>query len=110
MKYSMSQLFGEERVFSIENTASTKAKKRICLLIDNSGSMSGSRINLVKHACKSIIKSSDGSIEIAIFTFSTKGVMVQQFYEMSDQNKDVFIQDITNIGIDGSHINNATNP
>jgi uncharacterized protein YegL len=102
MKYSVSQLFGEEKVFSIENTLSTKARKRLCLLIDNSGSMSGSRINLVKHACKSIIKSSDENIEISIFTFSTKGVRIQQFYQMSGQNKNTFIQDITNIGIDGS--------
>jgi uncharacterized protein YegL len=102
IKYSMSPLIGGESVFSIENTVSTKAKKRICILIDNSGSMSGSRINLVKHAAKALIKSSDGSIEIAIFTFSSRGVMVQQFYQMTEQNKDVFIQDITNIGIDGS--------
>jgi len=102
MKYSVSQLFGEEKVFSIENTLSTKARKRLCLLIDNSGSMSGSRINLVKHACKSIIKSSDENIEISIFTFSTKGVRIQQFYQMTEQNKNTFIQDITNIGIDGS--------
>jgi uncharacterized protein YegL len=98
----VSQLFGEERVFSIENTLSTKARKRLCLLIDNSGSMDGSRINLVKHACKSIIKSSDENIEISIFTFSTRGVRIQPFFPMSGQNKDVFVQDITNIGIDGS--------
>lgn len=102
MNYSVSQLFGDQRVFSIENTLSTKAKKRLCLLIDNSGSMSGSRINLVKHACKSIIKSSDENIEISIFTFSTRGVRIQQFYQMTEQNKNTFIQDITNIGIDGS--------
>lgn len=102
MNYSSSQLIGEERVFSIENTLSTKARKRLCLLIDNSGSMSGSRINLVKHACKSIIKSSDENIEISIFTFSTKGVRIQPFYQMGGQNKNTFIQDITNIGIDGS--------
>ena len=102
IQYSASQLFGEQRVFSIENTLSTKARKRLCLLIDNSGSMGGSRINLVKHACKSIIKSSDENIEISIFTFSSRGVRVQQFYQMTVENKDVFIQDITNIGIDNS--------
>jgi uncharacterized protein YegL len=101
-KYFMSQLFGKERVFSIENTASTKAKKRIVLVLDNSGSMGGSRMNLVKHAAKAIIKSSDENIEISIFTFSTRGVMIQPFYQMTVQNKDVFIQDVTNIRIDNS--------
>jgi hypothetical protein len=64
--------------------------------------MQGSRLDLVKHACKSIIKSSNENIEISIFTFSTNGVMVQQFYIMNVYNKEIFIKDIDNIEIDGS--------
>ena len=71
-------------------------------LIDNSGSMAGSRLNLVKHACKSIIKSSNENIEISIFTFSTRGVMIQTFYIMNNHNKEIFIKDIDNIQTDGT--------
>jgi uncharacterized protein YegL len=102
IEYSSSQLFGHEKILSITNKLLTQSKIRFVLLIDNSGSMEGSRLNLVKHACKSIIKSSNENIEISIFTFSTKGVMVQQFYIMNMHNKDIFIKDIDNIKTDGT--------
>lgn len=102
IKYSSSQLFGNEKILSITNKLVIQAKIRFVFLIDNSGSMAGSRLNLVKHACKSIIKSSNENIEISIFTFSTRGVMIQTFYIMNNHNKEIFIKDIDNIQTDGT--------
>lgn len=60
---SLSQLIDNKYLLSIiGGYSNVKTKKRLFLLIDVSGSMEGERLNLVKHAIKTMISSSDENI------------------------------------------------
>jgi uncharacterized protein YegL len=87
---------------SIKNLLNIIPKKRICFLIDNSGSMAGERLSLVIHALKAIIKSSNDNVEIAIFTFSTNCTKIADFTVMNDANKNNFTTIVSNIRTEGS--------
>jgi len=77
-------------------------KKRLCLLIDRSGSMGGLRISLVIHAIKMIISSSDETIEVAIFVFDSTCTQLTEFTQMNESNKIIFLTIVGNINVTGS--------
>ena len=84
-------------LLTVKNAIQKGAKKRLFLLLDNSGSMGGMRIDLVKHACKAIISSSNENIEICIFTFSTNSVKLTNLEIMNVNNKRIFIDKISSL-------------
>jgi uncharacterized protein YegL len=90
------------KLLTIRNDTTGLNKKRLCLLIDNSGSMSGERLDLVIHATKMLISTSDETIEIAIFTFSSTCEQLTEFTIMTFENKTVFLDIVSKIVISGS--------
>ena len=90
------------RLLTIRNDTTGLNKKRLCLLIDNSGSMSGERLDLVIHATKMLIGTSDETIDIAIFTFSSTCEQLTEFTAMTSENKSVFLEIVSKIVISGS--------
>ena len=74
-----------------------KTKKRLVLLIDISGSMSGERINLVLHAMKVILTACNDDIEISIFTFDSSVKHIKKFTVMTEENKLITLSEIPNI-------------
>ena len=74
-----------------------KTKKRLVLLIDISGSMSGERINLVIHAMKVILTACNDNVEISIFTFDSSVKHIKKFTVMTEENKLITLSEIPNI-------------
>ena len=60
VSFSKSQVFSSDShdnyIITVTNNLDLTARKRLYLLLDISGSMSGERISLVVHACKAISK------------------------------------------------------
>jgi uncharacterized protein with von Willebrand factor type A (vWA) domain len=107
IEFSLSQAFSSNDennsyLFSIKNNLNEKSAKRLYLLLDISGSMSGERINLVIHACKGIISSSNQNIQIAIFVFSSNCIQLTSLMPMTDHNKLLFLDQLSNIRVNGS--------
>lgn len=106
IELSISQPFigidNKSYLLSIKNNLINKSCKRLFLLLDISGSMQGERINLVIHACKAIISSSDETIEIAIFVFSSECIQLTKLYIMDNSNKNLFLNIISNIRTNGT--------
>lgn len=89
-------------LLSLENKLYVNSSKRLYLLLDVSGSMYGERINLVIHACKAIILSSDESIEISIYTFSSRCIQITELLKMTIENKNKLIALLSQIDTNGS--------
>jgi uncharacterized protein YegL len=106
LSISVSQAFeGNEFnhfLLSIKNDKLLISKKRLYMLLDNSGSMSGQRLDLVIHACKTIISSSDENVEISIFTFSSNTVKITNLEKMNTINKNIFLNELSSIRANGS--------
>ena len=100
---SLSQLIDNKYLLSIiGGYSNVKTKKRLFLLIDVSGSMGGERLNLVKHAIKTIISSSDENIEICIMTFSNDFKTKSKLKPMTTDNKNEFMSIISSLDTEGS--------
>ena len=104
IKVSLSQLIDGKCLLSIIGgyESTVKSKKRLYLLIDVSGSMQGERLDLVKHAIKTIISSSDESIEICIMTFSSNFCIKSQLEQMTNENKNKFMSIVSSLNVEGS--------
>jgi uncharacterized protein YegL len=105
VSFSISQPFSGESnnnyIITVTNNLGVTAHKRLYLLLDISGSMSGERISLVVHACKAIIKACDETIEIAIFVFGSTCVQITELLPMTDENKVIFLDTVSRINTDG---------
>ena len=106
ISFSKSQAFSGEKedyyVITVTNNLGVTARKRLYLLLDISGSMSGERISLVVHACKAIIKACDETIEIAIFVFGSTCVKMTDLLPMTEQNKILFLDIVSRINTNGT--------
>lgn len=104
IKVSLSQLIDGKCLLSIIGgyDSTVKSKKRLYLLIDVSGSMQGERLDLVKHTIKTIISSSDESIEICIMTFSSNFCIKSQLEQMTNENKNKFMSIVSSLNVEGS--------
>lgn len=106
VELSISQPFIGENdnyfVINVKNNLDINTHKRLYLLLDISGSMSGERISLVVHACKAIIKASNETIEISIFVFGSQCNQLTELKSMDDNNKQIFLDTISKIKVDGS--------
>ena len=102
IKVSLSQLIDGKYLLSIIGgyDSTVKSKKRLYLLIDVSGSMIGERLDLVKHAIKTIISSSDESIEICIMTFSSNFSIKSQLEQMTNENKNKFMSIVSSLNVE----------
>jgi uncharacterized protein YegL len=90
------------RLITIKNILKNIVAKRLFLLLDTSGSMAGQRLNLVLHACKAIISSSNENIEISIFTFNSVCDMRENLMVMTPLNKTQFMDTISTIRATGT--------
>lgn len=100
---SLSQLIDNKYLLSIiGGYSNVKPKKRLFLLIDVSVSMGGERLNLVKHAIKTIISSSDENIEICIMTFSSVFKIKSELKPMTTDNKNEFMSIISSLDTENS--------
>ena len=106
IKINISQRFEDENnlkfLVTVLNKYSNIPRKRLFLLLDVSGSMSGLRLDLVKHACKVIISASNELVEISIFTFSSECKMITPLCTMTEQNKRSSISSIERLRVEGS--------
>jgi uncharacterized protein YegL len=89
-------------MITVKNLLLNTSHKRYYLLLDNSGSMNGDRLNLVKHACKVIVSASNEDVEICIFIFSSICTQITELLPMNEDNKKNFIDIISTIGTNGS--------
>jgi len=103
---SMSQPFSGENddyyVITVNNNLGITSQKRLYLLLDISGSMSGERISLVVHACKAIIQASNETIELAIFIFGSTCTQITELLPMTEENKIKFIKILDSINTNGT--------
>ena len=91
-------LASDSILLTISNTfQGTNIKKRLVLVLDVSGSMTGERINLVLHAVKVILTASHRNIEISIYTFDSGVRQIQEFIVMNDENKVKMLELVPNI-------------
>lgn len=106
LSISVSQAFeGNEFnhfVLTVKNDINLLPKKRLYMLLDNSGSMGGERLDLVIHSCKNIITSSNENIEISIFTFSSVTVQITNLQKITSNNKNIFLNKLSSIRANGS--------
>ena len=72
----------------------------ICI-VDVSGSMSGSRINLVKESLKYLVNIMNEDDYFALIKFSSSAYLVNGFTQMSSTNKITIINNINNLGASG---------
>ena len=89
-----------------ENMAKTLKDVNISLVIDNSGSMSGNKINFVKSAVKTFVKELDNGMFLSLITFSDNAKVIMQTVKITN-NRNKIYQIIDNIQPEGSTNINA---
>ena len=81
-------------------TEKAKPVDLICI-VDVSGSMSGTPIELVKNSLEYLVNISNSTDNLAMVTFSSNSKVIHNLTQMTEENKSIFLKDISTLWASG---------
>ena len=86
---------------SIEDKFEKMSDVDLICILDVSGSMSGNKIQLAKESLKILVNFMTEKDNLALITFSDYPEIINEFTQMTPENKTLFLEDIDNIYLSG---------